>query len=273
MNLHIRLEKTNESVVLDTSWQPLQLVSKRPYAPKGDSAPPQSPTRAISRVLWIIASLTMTLGLSGCIVGPDFASPASPPLQLEYLAKQSLIESPSIPVNQWWNSFGDQTLNDLLNRAQSQNLPLREAYERIVEARANYRLQGGQLKPNVDAIGDFSYTKRSPNSRPFVGQNGNPFNRGTLGFETSWEIDLFGRIARQIEAADAELQFTEADFESIRQTLFADIVTSYLQIRLLQSQLALLEQSMLIQEHTSQLVSQRTEAGVCLLYTSPSPRD
>lgn len=204
----------------------------------------------------------MSLSLSGCVVGPDFATPATPPLQLDYLAKQSLSGSPSMPVNQWWSSFGDHTLNELLNRAQAQNLSLREAYERIIEARANYRLQGGQLKPNGNVFGEYAYNKRSPNSRPFVGQNGNPFNLGTLGLETSWEIDLFGRIARQLEAADAELQFQEADFESIRQTLFADIVTSYLQIRLFQSQLALLEQNMLIQEHTARLVAQRTEAGV-----------
>jgi len=182
----------------------------------------------------------------------------------DYLAKQQSQTShlPTMALSQWWNSFGDQTLDELLNRAQAQNLTLREASERVVEARANFRLQGGQLKPNVNSVNEYAFEKRSPNSRPFVGTAGDPFNLLTLGFETSWEIDLFGRIARTIEAADAEVHFQEADAESIRQTLFADIVASYLQIRLLQTQLALLEQNLMVQQHTEQLVSSRTEAGV-----------
>jgi len=198
----------------------------------------------------------------GCVVGPDFAGPSPPSLQLEYLAQHAAHSSTQIELNQWWTSFGDQTLNGLLAKAENQNLTLREAYERICEARSNFFLQGGQLRPNGDYVSGYSYNKNSPNSRPFVGQNGDPFNLINLGLNVSWEIDLFGKIARQIEAAGAELQFQDADFQSIRQTLFADIVVSYLRIRQLQSQVTLLEESLLIQQHTSQLVSERKEAGV-----------
>jgi len=226
----------------------------------GTASGGRSTTSAI--LLWCFSLLL--LAFPGCVVGPDFSAPPAPHLQLDYLAKQQSQTShlPTMALSQWWNSFGDQTLDELLNRAQAQNLTLREASERVVEARANFRLQGGQLKPNVNSVNEYAYEKRSPNSRPFVGTAGDPFNLLTLGFETSWEIDLFGRIARTIEAADAEVHFQEADAESIRQTLFADIVASYLQIRLLQTQLALLEQNLMVQQHTEQLVSSRTEAGV-----------
>ena len=201
----------------------------------------------------------------GCIVGPDFYQPASPNLQLDFLAKQHSDSSASVGLGQWWQSFGDQTLNGLLERAQIQNLTLREAYERVVEARANFRLQGGQLKPNGNLFAAYSYNKNSPNSRPFISEtslNGEPFNLFDLGGDATWEIDLFGRIARQLEAADAEMKFQENDFETIRQTLFSDIVSSYLRIRLLQSQLGLTEQSLAIQQQTDVLVSERLEAGV-----------
>lgn len=221
---------------------------------------PKAHTGTSAILLWSFSLLL--LAFPGCIVGPDFTGTPSPPLQLDFLAKQSLTNAPSIELSQWWTSFNDATLNELLNRAQAQNLTLREASERVIEARANFRLQGGQLAPNVNSVNEYSYLKRSPNSQPFVGSNGDPFNLLTLGFETSWEIDLFGRIARQIEAAGAEVQFQETDAESIRQTLFADIVASYLQIRLLQTQLALLEQNLMVQQHTAQLVNNRKEAGV-----------
>jgi NodT family efflux transporter outer membrane factor (OMF) lipoprotein len=204
----------------------------------------------------------VTFLTTGCVVGPDFATPPAPALQLDYLAKQSNHASSNIPINQWWNSFGDPTLNALLQRAEHQNLTLRESYERICEARSNFFLQGGNLRPNGDFVAGYAYNKNSPNSRPFVGQNGDPFNLLNLGFNVSWEIDLFGKIARQIEAAGAELQFQDAEFQFIKQTLFADIAVSYLQIRQLQAQAAVIEQSLLIQAHTSQLVSERQEAGV-----------
>jgi len=154
-----------------------------------------------------------------------------PRLQLDYLAKNHVSSDASIPLSQWWQSFGDQKLNTLLYRAQSQNLTLRESYERIQAARANLSLQGGQLKPNVDLVSDYSFRKRSANAGTFLGASQDSFNFYNLGLDSSWELDLFGRLKRGIEAADADLQFEEHDFESIRRTLFADIVSSYLNIR------------------------------------------
>ena len=212
-----------------------------------------------------LSTFACLLMFVGCTVGPDFASPGAPNLQLDYLAKQNVTSTATMELGQWWQAFGDPKMNGLLDRAQSQNLTLREAYERIIEARANYRFQGGQLKPNGNVTSGYSYNKNSPNSRPFVAQNaqnGNAFNLFDLGVDATWEIDLFGKIARQIEAADAELKFQENEFESIRQTLFSDIVSSYLRIRLLQSQMVLTEQSLAIQSRTDVLVTERKEAGV-----------
>ena len=132
-------------------------------------------------------------------------------------------------------------------RSQSQNLDLLTAYERIVEARANLRLVGGQLLPNADSFSGYQFTKRSQNASPFVAQNGNSFNLFTRGLDASWEIDLFGRIKRTIESAEAELGFQEFEQESVRQSLNADIASSYLSIRLLQAQVSETEESLAVQ--------------------------
>ena len=208
------------------------------------------------------ALLLFLLPLAGCLVGPDFSQPNLPILQQDFVANQQLRAYPTSELSQWWLAFGDPKLNALLARAQSQNLSLRESYERIVEARANLCLQGGSLRPNGNLSADYQYRKNSPNSRPFVGRNGDPFNFGSLGLDATWEIDLFGKIKRSIEAADAELKFQESEYEFIRQTLYADIVSSYLRVRLLQSQASLVEESLAVQGQTVILVSERMEAGV-----------
>jgi len=215
---------------------------------------------ASSKWLKLTFLLLFLLQTSGCIVGPDFVTPNAPILQPDFVAKQN-FHSAEIELSQWWQSFNDPKLNQLLAQAQAQNLPLLEAYERITQARANLRLQGGQLKPNADLIGGYSFEKNSPNSRPFVGSNGDPFNLFELGFDTSWELDLFGRLKRNIEAADAEVEFQANEYEFVRQTLMADIVSNYLRIRLLQSQVQLTQESLMIQTETSTLVNGRRDGS------------
>ena len=201
---------------------------------------------------------------SGCIVGPNKGIPNPPALAANYFSTDDSpdVATSFVPMAYWWQSFSDEKLNILLARAQHQNPSIREAFERIVAAQASVRLQGGSLKPNGDLLADYGFTKRSQNARPFVAENGNAFDLFTLGLASTWEIDLFGRIARTIEAAEADLGSQEFDFQYIRQTLFSSIASSYLRVRLIQHQIILAEESLTIQDGTSQLVSERTNAGI-----------
>ena len=219
-------------------------------------------SKRMFKTIGLFFALMFVIQTTGCVVGPDFAQPAASGVKDDYLAKRAVSSSSSIALSQWWQNFNDPKLNSLLQQAQSQNLSLRESYERVVQARANVSLQSGQLNPNGSLTSDYSYRKNSQNARQFVGQNAGAFNLFSLGADASWEIDLFGKIRRSIEAADAELAFEQQDYQSIRQTLFADIVSSYLNIRLLQSQARLIEESLNTQTETLALVSQRMEAGV-----------
>jgi len=224
--------------------------------------PPRGKCASGTKLPALFILLSSVMLFTGCVVGPDFSNSGTHVLQPNYVAKQRMGQTFEIGLSQWWQSFNDPKLNSLLHRAQEQNLSLRESYHRIAEARARVHLRGGQLKPNGDLVAEYSYRKNSQNARPFVGQNGIAFNLFDLGLDASWELDLFGKIKRSIEEADAELEFEQHDYQFIKQTLFADIVSSYLNIRLLQAQESLIQKSLSIQSETSVLVAERLKAGV-----------
>lgn len=219
--------------------------------------------RFVRRSISIAAAFAL---LSGCVVGPDYSLDAPSRIADSFKANSPKNRShgtptPVVPVEQWWQSFADPTLNGLVSRAMNQSLSLQAAFERIVEARANYQLQTGRLLPDGNATSDYQYLKRSQNARPFVGQNGDPFNLFSSGFAVTWELDLFGRIERSIQAADASVELQEHDLEYIRQVLIADIASSYLRVRLLQEQIMTTQKSIGLQNQTVELIENRALAG------------
>ena len=233
-------------------------------APLSPLGPPTGPTIAKGTfAASFLGSMVVILVLfSGCkVVGPDFQQPEPQMLSQAYQAKD-FQHQPSVELDSWWESFADPTLDQLVSQALVNNLTVQVAAERIIEARANVSLNGGNLLPNVDANNSYEYLKRSPNARPFVGSNGDPFQLFTSGLDSIWEIDLFGRLERAIQAAEAELVSQEYSLQDVQQTLVADVATSYLNIRLLQNQVQTVEQSLQLQAETSTLVGDRADAGV-----------
>ena len=120
-------------------------------------------------------------------------------------------------------------MDQLVSRSLANNLTVQVAVERIVEARANLNMKGRKLCPHVDS---------------------------------NWELDLFGRIESTQQAAQANLLAKEFSLQDVQQTLVADVATSYLNIRLVQTQIELVEQSLQLQQNTTTLVSGRASAGV-----------
>ena len=198
---------------------------------------------------------------SGCaVVGPDIQPPVSPNLSPNYSRTPTVANV--VPLESWWQSWADPKLHELVNLANSQNLDTRQAYFRIVEARANVGVARGGLGPNLGLFSEYSYRQTSQNDSSFVVGSTSPFDLFTKGADAAWQIDLFGKIRRTIEAAESRACFAEFDAQSIRQTLLSDTASAYLRIRLLQDQIVLVEQSIRIQEDTQKLVDDRKEAGV-----------
>ena len=216
---------------------------------------------------WFLSiGIGFLLCFTGCVVGPDFNRPLPPELSQQFVNQtvenQPFTGGPSVDLTTWWRQFSDPLLEHLLERAVSQNPTIQESYHRIAAARAQVKIQGGRLNPTANLGGNYALTKRSQNAQPFVGRNGESFNLFTLGSDTVWEFDLFGKIQRSIESAEANVQFEQFELEAVRQTLLADIASSYLRIRLLQRQIESTNESLAIQSQTEQLVAGRADAGL-----------
>ena len=203
------------------------------------------------------------------------------------------------PVVRWWMTFKDDELNSLVSRAISQNLNLKQATSRIREARAQRRVTAADLFPEVDAIGEYSHTRVSQNgvtsqigggsatgggtggggtgggmggmAPPPAGSNGgaavpgaalSEFDLFQLGLNSaSWEIDVFGRVRRAIQSADASIQSSVEDRRGVLLTLLSDVATNYIQLRGAQRRLQLALDNLNVQQQTLDLQRQRQRAG------------
>jgi NodT family efflux transporter outer membrane factor (OMF) lipoprotein len=226
------------------------------------------PTGA-DRQIAVLVSCIALIFFSGCKVGPDFQRPAAPVLAASFQTdpvsdQEPTVEPCNLQADVWWNYFEDATLQGLLIEASAQNLGVREAYFRIIESRARVGTVRSEWFPQVSSKGDYTYRGISENASQFVSQNqdGGGFSYNTMGIDTSWEIDLFGRIARNVEAANAELFSQEESLHDVRIILLADVATAYTQIRVLQQRLAIARENLSLQQKTLEIVNSRENAGL-----------
>jgi outer membrane protein, multidrug efflux system len=203
--------------------------------------------------------------LSGCAaVGPDFKRPeASVPAQWNGPLKSGAVASQTAvdeELSHWWTSFNDPVLTSLEERAASSNLNLKLAEARIRQARASRIIAAGGQYPAVDATGLY---RRS--GTPVTGLNGTTTNlvnnQYQLGFDASWEADIFGGVRRNVEAADADLQTEVESRRDVLVTLMAEVASSYIQLRQYQQQLAVTNENLESQKNTARLTHIRFEGG------------
>ncbi len=215
--------------------------------------------------LWriLVASISCSFLLTtGCMVGPDFWRPSSPRLQDAYVASTEEQTLQTDDLSYWWTQFEDDTLNALITRACRQNLDLWEAYYRVVEARAQIGVVSSRLYPQVEGDGSYSFRQTSRNASEFVPLSTQGFDLFGLGFDSTWEIDLFGKLRRAVEASYADLRAENFALRDIKVILLADIATSYTQIRILQKRIAIAEKNLAIQKATRDTVQERLDAGL-----------
>lgn len=212
-----------------------------------------------------LVAASLAFGISGCKVGPDFVAPNAPSLGSSF--QQSASQECVIPLDdqtsRWWTYFDDPILQMLIRDASQQNLTVREAYFRIAESRALLGVAKSQYFPQFYATTDNSYRRNSENNNAVISQNNqSAFWNLSNGIESSWEIDLWGRLARGVEAANAELLAQHESLNDIRVTLLADVATTYIQIRVLQQRWTIADQNLQLQKQTLHIVQSRQEAGI-----------
>ncbi|MFP2769877.1 MULTISPECIES: efflux transporter outer membrane subunit [Oceanisphaera] len=215
--------------------------------------------------------------LAGCAVGPDFVKPDDRLANARLSSgtdNASLHEllAVNVPV-QWWTLFNDPILTDLQDRAQVDNLGLKIASERIEQSRAQLGIASSQLHPSVGASASYSRNALSEHGRfAALGAPTNANDFWQLGFDASWEIDLWGRARRAREGAAAAFEATVYDREAAQVALSAEVARVYLQLRGTQAQLDITRQNQSVAERTLELTESREGNGVATRFEVSSSR-
>jgi len=207
-----------------------------------------------------LACLVASIGLGGCLVGPKYAPPRVD-LPDAWSDLKSPTAAPPAASARWWDSFDDPTLSSLVERAVAQNLTLRQAGLRVLEARALRGIAAGQFFPQTqDAVGAASANRISRNS-PQGALRDRSYQEYSLGLEAAWELDFWGRFRRGIESADASLEATVADYDAALVLVAADVASNYVAIRSIQEQLGFTRANLASQQDTLDLSRVRFDAG------------
>lgn len=206
-------------------------------------------------------SLSLLFLLAGCAVGPNYRRPDTP-LPSHYVEGEMEAPHAMEELREWWTTFNDPILDELIEEGLRENYDLKIAQERIYELRALYQIEAAELYPTLDlnAEAQRNRTSQSLFDSTFLGP---PYqNYYSIGFDASWEIDLFGKLRR---AKERTLDEYEAEIESGRDvliTLLGDIATTYIDLRAFQRRVHLTERDIAIQKELLALSDVRFEAGL-----------
>lgn len=217
--------------------------------------------------------LTLALGLAGCSsfsrylengfkVGPQYGRPAAPVAETWIDATDSRVRSESTDDSQWWASFNDPVLNGLVQDAYQQNLTLREAGYRVLEARARYGISVGELFPQEQTnVGGFATNGVSHNvaNRQFTPDRW--FPQWDYGFNMAWELDFWGRFRRAIESSEATLDASIEQYDDVLVTMLGDVAQTYVLYRTLEQRIAYAEENVRIQQKILELATARYKGG------------
>ncbi|MEX0643594.1 MAG: efflux transporter outer membrane subunit [Pirellulales bacterium] len=197
---------------------------------------------------------------NGFKVGPNYCPPAAPVASQWIDYENPRVKSEEQQLAQWWSVFNDSSLNSLIQTAYQQNLTLREAGARILEARAQLGITRGNLLPQEQfAFGEYSRVKLSQNvANPPISAW---FSNWAYGLSGSWELDFWGRYRRSIEAADAELDASVENYDDVLVVLLSDVAAAYVEYRTFEQRLVYARQNVEIQSKSSQLATDKFEHG------------
>ena len=201
---------------------------------------------------------------NGFKMGPDYC-PAGGPVADEWLDDEDPnVVSEPMDYSYWWAVFRDPVLDELVDTAYHENLTIKIACQRIVEARAQRGIAFGNLFPQQQQIfGSYSRNEFSDTSYPFgdfpIRKH---FDDWITGFDASWELDIWGRVHRGIESADANLDAQVANYDDILVMVQAEVASAYLQLRTTEERLALAHENVELQKRTLQIIQHRFDQGV-----------
>jgi NodT family efflux transporter outer membrane factor (OMF) lipoprotein len=207
------------------------------------------------------------IGLTSCTLGPDYQSP-----EVREESRRSALDGESVPSRTvagavdivWWKSFRDSELSSLVERLAAQNLDLKTAAERVVQSVAQRRVAAAQGLPHIEGLSSNTYNRVSPNADLFVLLPGASVENALFrdGLTSSWELDLFGRVRRAVEAADASTLAAVEKRHGVALAAVAELAQSYMLLRGTQDRLGIAKRNLRLTEENVELVNVRFRNGV-----------
>ena len=177
-------------------------------------------------------SVVLILGLvwfaQGCLLGPDFKTPPAPVADRWLEQNNQSVDFTASEHRDWWMVFNDPRLTRLIQLAYHQNLTLRTAGVRVLEARARLGIAIGEFYPQQQQLGASLTYNRIPISLPYNFIT-NTYWADQFGAQAAWELDLWGKLRRAIESADGEFLASVASYDNVLVTLAGDVATAYVQ--------------------------------------------
>ena len=204
---------------------------------------------------------------NGLKVGPNYVRPAAPVAQDWIDAADKRVRKESDDLSTWWTVFHDPVLDSLVCFAYQQNLTLRQAGFRVLEARAQLAITTGSLFPQMQfARGDYTrymLSRETANTALKFGLPGikRSYSQWDAGFNLNWELDFWGRFRRAIESDAASLDASVESYDDVLVTLLGDVATYYAQVRTLEQRIKYAQDNVQLQRQTLDITEARWRAG------------
>jgi NodT family efflux transporter outer membrane factor (OMF) lipoprotein len=211
----------------------------------------------MKKILILKMLLVILLMISGCSVGPDYKRPDAPvPSSFKELKgwRQALPRDQEIRTK-WWEAFGDPILNSLAQQVNVSNQSIALAESQYRQAQALVQLARANYFPTLGA--GAAYTRSQP-----AGETSGTVNQHQISLNAIWEVDLWGKVRRQVEGSTASAEASFADLQAMRLSMQTELALNYFQLRTLDAQKKNLDEAVEAYTKALELTSNRYNAGV-----------
>ena len=201
------------------------------------------------------------LALAACATGPDYSpKPVSASAAAPFVMTQgSTLVSDTQPTGNWWRLYDDPVLDGLVHDALSANTDIRVAIAKLAKARASLREEKGAREPQIGASGSAQYGRLPGPDVPGEKRNDVQVD---VGLSVAYEVDLFGRVSRRIEAARGDVGAAEADADTVRVAIVSDTVRAYADAASSAERIAVAEDIVALLDKSLALTERQHEIGI-----------
>lgn len=208
---------------------------------------------------WLVGSAVIVL--SGCAVGPNYHAPKVAVPSGWKDAPTGVTTNAATELATWWKALRDPKLDSFMERAAQANFDLQAAEARVRAARALRGVVAADFIPTIGASATATKARRSANAQVFQSRvlNSDTYQ---IGFDASWEIDIFGGRRRAYQAATADLQAVEADRNAVLVTLLAEVARNYVEFRSTQQRLRIARENIAAQQEVVDITQLRFDKGL-----------